>query len=261
MEKKQKAAKKSEKPAPPKLSKADHADASRLLIRRARAGVLSTALKSRGGWPYGSLVSVALDCDLSLLMLFSDISDHTRNIADDPRASLLIEETSRLKNPQTGPRVTVLGKIKPTKDPRHARRFLARHPEAALYARFGDFNFYRMRIERVHFVGGFGKAIWLRGTDLFSDAKAAAVLAKAEAGILEHMNRDHADAVDHYANAHLGLRGRGWEMTGVDPDGADLRRGGRFARLEFAKTVKTRMAVREELVRLARLEGGNKGKK
>ena len=117
-----------------------------------------------------------------------------------------------------------------------------------------------MQLERVHFVGGVGKAIWLRGADLFSDAKAAAVIAKAEAGILEHMNRDHADAVDHYANAHLGLSGRGWEMTGVDPDGADLKKGGRFARLEFAKTVKTRMAVREELVRLARLPGGSKGK-
>ena len=251
MGKKQKA----EKQAPPIPSKADHADASRLLIRRARAGLLSTALKSRNGWPYGSLVSVALDCDLSPLLLFSNISDHTRNITHDPRASLLIEETSRLKNPQTGPRVTVLGKIKPTKDDRHARRFLARHPEAALYARFGDFNFYRMQFERVHFVGGFARAIWLLGTDLFSDAKAAAALAKAEAAILEHMNRDHADAVDHYANAHLGLSGRGWEMTGVDPDGTDLRRGGRFARLEFAKTAKTRMAVREELVRLARLPG------
>ena len=213
--------------------------------------MLSTALKSRDGWPYGSLVSVALDCDLSPLMLFSDISDHTRNINHDPRASLLIEETSRLKNPQTGPRVTVLGKIKPTKDDRHARRFLARHPEAAIYARFGDFNFYRMKIERVHLVGGFAKAIWLRREDIFSEDKAAAALAKAEPGILEHMNRDHPDAVDHYAKAHLGLSGRGWEMTGIDPDGADLRHGGRFARLEFAKTAKTRKAVREELVRLA----------
>ncbi|MFQ5764047.1 MAG: heme iron utilization protein, partial [Rhodospirillales bacterium] len=62
---------------------ADHAAAARRLIRRARAAMLSTALKSRGGWPYGSLVTVALDADLSPLMLFSTLSDHTRNLADD----------------------------------------------------------------------------------------------------------------------------------------------------------------------------------
>ena len=237
-----------------KQTKTDHADASRLLMRRARAAMLSTALKSKSGWPYGSLVSVALDCDLSPLMLFSNLSDHTRNLAFDSRASLLFEETSRRRNPQTGPRVTVLGKIKKTTDPRHRRRFLARHPEAALYAGFGDFNFYRMRIERIHFVGGFARAIWLRASDVFADAKAAAV-AKAEPAILEHMNRDHADAIDHYANALLGCSGRGWEMTGVDPDGCDLRLGGRFARLEFDAPAKTRKAVRQALVGLARRSG------
>ena len=60
--------------------------------------MLSTTHKSRGGWPYGSLVTVAFDCDMSPLMLFSTLSDHTRNLAVDPRASLLFEETSRLKN-------------------------------------------------------------------------------------------------------------------------------------------------------------------
>ncbi len=247
-------------PPPPgamakKQTKTDHAWASRQLIRRARAAMLATALKPFSGWPYGSLVSVALDCDLSPLMLFSNLSDHTRNLAHDPRASLLLEETSRLKNPQTGPRATVMGKIRKTTDDRHQRRFLARHPEAALYAGFGDFNFYRMQIERVHFVGGFASAIWLRASDITPSASAARAIAKAEPAILEHMNTDHAAAVDHYANALLGLSGRGWEMTGVDPDGCDLRLGGRFARLEFEKPIKTRKAVREALVRMAR-QGG-----
>ena len=68
------------------------------------------------------------------------------------------------------------------------------------------------------------------------------------------MNTDHADAVDHYANALLGRSGKGWNMTGIDPDGFDLRRGGRTARLEFDKPVPDRMGVREELVRLAGLD-------
>ena len=241
----------SKRPLTGKPSQADYAAQGRQLIRRARAAMLSTALASKNGWPYGSLVSVALDCDGSPLMLFSTLSDHTRNLAKDSRASLLFEETSRLKNPQTGPRITVTGRVKKTTQDRHRRRFLARHPEAALYADFGDFDFFRMQVDRARFVGGFAKAVWLKGTDILADAKAAAAVAKAEEAVLEHMNTDHPDAVDHYALTLLGRRGRGWKMTGIDPDGADLRLGGRVARVQFENPVRDRKAVREELVRLA----------
>jgi len=236
-----------------KHDRAVFAPSSRCLIRRARAATLSTALKSGDGWPYGSLVTVAFDYDLSPIMLFSTLADHTRNLGADKRASLLFEETSRLKNPQTGPRVSVLGRIKKTTDEVHARRFLAHHPEAAIYAGFGDFAFWRMTIQRVHFVGGFAKAVWFKAPDILPDAKAAQAVAKAEKGVLAHMNEDHGDAIDHYANGLLGRRGRGWRMTGIDPDGADLRLGGRTARLEFDNPVESRPAIREELVRLAGL--------
>lgn len=241
----------SKRPKTGKPTRADHAAEGRQLILRARAAMLSTALASKGGWPYGSLVSVALDCDGSPLMLFSNLSDHTRNLAKDSRASLLFEETSRLKNPQTGPRITVTGRIKKTTQDRHRRRFLARHPEATLYADFGDFNFFRMQVDRAHYVGGFAKAVWLKGADILADAKAAAAVAKAEEAVLDHMNTDHPDAVDHYALTLLGRSGRGWKMTGIDPDGADLRLGGRVARIQFEKPVRNRKAIREELVRLA----------
>jgi putative heme iron utilization protein len=238
-----------------KLNRADNALNCRLMARRARSAMLSTALASGDGWPYGSLVTVAWDADASPLMLFSNLSDHTRNLAKDDRASLLIEEASGLKNPQTGPRVTLLGRVAKTADERARRRFLARHPEAALYAGFADFNFHRMSVDRVHFVGGFARAIWLKAADVLADAAAAAAIAEAEPAILAHMNDDHAAALDHYANALLGRSGKGWKMTGVDPDGADLRLGGRFARLPFARPLKDRREVREELVRLAGLEG------
>ncbi len=238
------------RPAP-----ADHVLACRRLIRRARAGMLSTALASDGGRPYGSLVSVAFDCDLSPLFLFSDLSDHTRNLGQDDRASLLIEEAARLKNPQTGPRATLVGRVARTAEERHRRRFLARHPEAAMYAGFADFHVYRMGVERIHYVGGFARAQWMTAGKVAGDGAAAKAIAEAEEAILAHMNADHAAAVDHYATALLGRTGRGWTMTGIDPDGADLRLGGRFARLEFDQPIADRDAARRELVRLARLEG------
>jgi putative heme iron utilization protein len=225
--------------------------AIRRLLRRSRSGLLATALAGEdGGWPYGSLVTVAFDMDASPLFLFSNLSDHTRNLRADPRASLLVEAASRRANPQTGPRVTVLGRVARSEDERHRRRFLARHPGAKMYADFADFGFYRLTVERAHFVGGFARAVWVEGERLTLDVAAAAIAA-CEADVIQHMNEDHADALDLYANNLLGRRGKGWSMIGLDPDGLDLCRGAAFARLDFETPIVDAESCRVTLVRLA----------
>jgi hypothetical protein len=60
------------------------------------------------------------------------------------------------------------------------------------------------------------------------------------------MTDHHQVALDAYAP---GLSGR---LTGVDPEGADLRRGARTARLTFRQPVLDPESVRVELVRPAR---------
>tara|TARA_B100001142_G_C14223309_1_gene612449 strand:+ start:337 stop:1089 length:753 start_codon:yes stop_codon:yes gene_type:complete len=227
------------------------ASSCRFLVRRSRVATLSTALGSFEGWPYGSLVTVAFDYDLSPILLFSTLSDHTRNLGKDNRASLLFEEASRLKNPQTGPRVSILGRIEKCSDEFIAKRFLAKHPEAALYSGFGDFSFWKMTISQAHFVGGFAQAIWLQASEIKS-ANSTEINAEIEKNVLDHMNLDHANSINHYANKLLGRSGLGWKLTGIDPDGADLRLGGRTARIEFDKPISCQEDIRKELVRLAR---------
>lgn len=226
---------------------------SRGIVRRARSASLATALANKDGFPYASLVTVACDMDGSPLMLFSTLADHTRNLAEDPRASLLFEETSRRANPQTGPRVTLSGKIRKTRDDNLARRFLARHPEARLYAGFGDFAFYRMTVDRAHWVGGFARARWLPARRiLFTDKDACKAISTCEEGVIEHMNTDHADALDAYAQGLLGRAGKGWQMTGIDPEGIDLRRGAQVARLSFDEPVTSAVECRSMLAGLAK---------
>ena len=225
--------------------------AVRQLMRSCRSATLSTSLPNNDGWPYASLVTVAMDGANAPIMLFSTLADHTRNLMSDNRASLLFEQASRHANPQRGPRVTVLGKIRPTKATEHARRFLDVHPEAEMYAGFGDFSFYRMSIDRAHWVGGFAKAQWLSGKFVKNEAKAAAAIAEAAADIIQHMNDDHTEALDLYASKLLGRRGSGWRMTGVDPDGIDLAHGKRRARLAFLEPVEDAAGVRDQLVALA----------
>ncbi len=131
-------------------------------------------------------------------------------------------------------------------------RYLARHPSAVRYAGFGDFNLYRVIIERAHLVAGFGRIHWIEAGDLLLDISGSRPLATAEPAIVEHMNRDHCDAVGLFANVLLGLGDVGWCLTGCDPEGVDLRLGGRVARLAFDRPVETAEQAGAELTRLAR---------
>ncbi len=231
------------------------ADAGRL-IRDARSGSLATTHSGREGGPYASLVTFAPDQDGGFLFLFSGLSDHTRNLLSDPKAALLIEEGSNLSNPQRGPRAAFMGVVAKTEDPYHRERYLARHPEARMYEGFGDFGYYKLTIERVHYVGGFAKALWIRKEEVLLDAGTAGAFANAEAGVVEHMNADHADAIDLYANRLLGRKGSGWRMTGVDAFGLDLARKGRFARLQFPKPLRSPEQLRGMTAALARMARG-----
>lgn len=219
------------------------------LLRGLDRAALASALPGEtGAWPYASLVLAAVDHDLSPLLLLSDLAEHTKAIQADSRVSLLFDGTAGLDQPLTGPRVTVLGRAERTADDRTKARFLARHPDAALYAGFKDFHFYRVSVERTHLVGGFGKIRWIDRTDLA--APQAPGLADAEAGIVSHMNEDHADAVQLYAGKLLGLEGAGWRMTGIDPEGIDLRQGGQVARLAFEAPLAAAGEARKVLVAL-----------
>jgi putative heme iron utilization protein len=222
----------------------------RELVRKCDRAALATALPGDGGaWPYASLVLVAVDHDLSPILLLSDLAEHTKAIAADPRASLLFDGTGGLAQPLTGPRVTLLGRAAKTDDERLKQRFLRHHPDAALYAGFRDFNVYKVSLERTHLVGGFGKIHWIEPAELLA-VPPLPELAASEEGIVAHMNDDHADAVQLYADKLLGLAGEGWTMTGIDREGLDLRLNGGVARLAFDQPLRAAAEARQTLVAL-----------
>ena len=231
------------------------------LMRRAKTATLAMALAGDGdAHPYASLVLVALDHDASPLLLISDLAEHTRNIEADPRVALLFDGTTGLTDPLTGARATVLGRAAPDASARLRARYLARHPSAGAYAGFTDFRLHRVTVERAHLVAGFGRIHGLEGAEVLLDCAGAAPLAEAEAGILDHMNSDHADAVGLIARHVLGLAAKGWRLVGVDPEGCDLRREAMLARVPFETMVADAEAARAALVgltkRARRIAGG-----
>jgi putative heme iron utilization protein len=135
------------------------ADLARHLLDTLDRATMATTMAD--GSPYASLVLLAMAADGTPLLLLSDLAEHTRNLAGEPRAALLLDGTAGLDEPLTGPRLTLLGRVVRSTDQADAEQYLARHPGASLYAGFADFRFHRLVVERVHLVAGFGRIHWL----------------------------------------------------------------------------------------------------
>ena len=214
------------------MDESDSGVACRRLMRRQMHAALAT---SRDGHPYVSLVALAFDYHCSPLFLLSDLAQHSRNIDADPRVSLLFDgglPAHAPADPLAEPRLTLLGEAAHCDDASLLTRFTTRHPSAAAYAGFGDFHLYRVTMQRAHLVAGFGRISWVEA-DALRFAGNGAALAAAEAAVIEHMNTDHAEAVALFAERLARRPGSGWRMTGIDPEGIDLRRDGETDRIDF----------------------------
>ena len=220
---------------------------ARKLLRAARAGTLAS---TTGGQPFASLITPACTPDLAILLLLSNLSEHTRHLREEPRCAVLVAGAPEAANPQTAPRVTVTGLAAVVEDAALKARWLAVHPYGALYADFGDFNLWRIALRGGLFVGGFARAHRLRAADLAPDPGAVAAIAAAEADILGHCNADHADAMAAIGSQAGGVAGA-WRMVTADVDGCDLALGEHSVRVAWSAPVATPNAVRAELIRLA----------
>lgn len=226
---------------------------ARNLMRSQDTSVLATALPDNGH-PYASLVLVAADYDAAPLLLISDLAEHAKNIAADNRVSLLFDGTRGLPSPLTGARLSVQGVAVRDGADRVRRRFLSRHGDAAGYADFADFAFYRVDVLRGHLVAGFGQIEWIDGADLLYRPPGDTSVndfAAWEAGAVDHMNEDHGAAIQDYVQYMLGAKGDGWVMSGCDGEGCDLRRGAEVLRLAFETPALDTDSLRQRLIALA----------
>jgi heme iron utilization protein len=134
--------------------------------------------------------------------------------------------------------------------------FLTAHPTAGYYVDYSDFEFWRLELEAVRFIGGYGRMSWV-GADDFRRAEPDP-LAPAAARILDHMNQDHAASLLHYARAFTRAKDAqkaimtaidryGFEMTITAPQGVGP------ARLVFDRPIADAQEARSALVALARL--------
>jgi hypothetical protein len=222
---------------------------ARRLIRAARTAALGSLLDD--GTPYGSLVKVASDFAGQPIIHVSRLAWHTRNLEADGRASLLFVAQAPYGDPLEAPRVTAIGCLAPCAEPACATRFLACHPDAAAYAGFSDFSFWRMEVERCHAIAGFGRIETLEGEAVVLPASQASAIAGLAAEAVEHMNGHHTEALGLYATRLLGRPPADWRATTLDPDGIELSDGEHSYRLAFPHPVASAAELRTTLKALA----------
>lgn len=227
----------------------DPAIAAKKLMREGRSGALATLMPGSGD-PYCSLVNVASAADGSPLILISRLAIHTKNILADSRVSLMLDERKE-GDPLEGARVMLMGRAAVTTEDGDRRRYLARQPEAQMFAGFADFAVYRIEIASAHLVAGFGRIVDLKPQDILVDVADADELLAAEEGAANHMNEDHKDALRLYATKLLGAPDGEWRCAGLDPEGLELQNGRVALRLPFPQRVNGSGPLRAVLVKMA----------
>ena len=119
---------------------------------------------------------------------------------------------------------------------------------------FGDFAFWRLDVRDVYFVGGFGAMGWIEAAEY--ERASPDPLAEAAPDILEHMNRDHADALVLLARVFGPGPVDEARMTSVDRLGftARVRSGERVssARIAFPREISTAEESRAALIEMLR---------
>ena len=234
------------------------AERSHTLVASSSAASLATISREVPGYPFGSLVAYAVDGQGRPILCLSALAEHSRNLAADGRASLLVVAPDDGSDPLAQPRLTLVGSVSVLSDEARAEAldvYRARHP-SALYVGFHDFSVYRLEVAAVRFVGGFGRMSW-GSADAYAAAEPDPLIDSA-GQIIRHMNDDHADALVAYCRTFAGLDGvDSATMIGVDRYGMDITAtpadGTRqAARIAFANPVNSADEVRDATIDLLR---------
>ncbi len=129
--------------------------------------------------------------------------------------------------------------------------FLAAHPNSTYYADFRDFGFWKLHVDSVRYIGGYGRMSWIDKAEW--QTAEPDPLGPSAAGIIAHMNADHADAMVLYCKAFSkATEITSASMTGIDRYGFEMsaktREGPRPIRLAF--TTPIRLQRSRELTRV-----------
>ncbi len=208
-----------------------NARTARQMLRAHRYGALSTLSKKFDGHPFGSITPYMVDHDGSLLILISGLAEHTKNILNDSRVSLITHDQND-PHIQTQGRVTLVGNaaFEPERE-RCGKRYLRYFPEAQTYFDMADFNFFRIVPFAIRYIGGFGDIHWVKADNYRLPSYP---LISEETALMSEIDVGQRNAL---ARSLGSAEAKEVALTGVDCDGFDLRIDGKIYRSDFAEIV------------------------
>jgi putative heme iron utilization protein len=209
------------------------------------------------GDPWASLVAYGLLGGTPVLCV-SDLAEHGRNLARDRRASMSIVAATSNDDPLAGSRVTLAGAAtRPATAELDAARqaYLVAVPGAGSYLNFSDFTLWLLKVQRVRWVGGYGRMDSVTGEEY--DAATPDPVALASARAIAHLNADHAEALVAMARAFGGYPDTDSAVcTSIDRYGLHLRvptaRGDAHVRVDFPSRLESADQLRSATADLAR---------
>ena len=129
------------------------------------------------------------------------------------------------------------------------KQILKHLPESELYLELHDFNFYKMSITNVRWIGGFGKIGWLNNDPWL---KKDLEWIPAEKEIIEHMNQDHSKSIISTLSAQHNLKDKKAKMIELNIDGFYCESHNKIYFLNFKRPCFTVDEIRKELIVQAR---------
>mmetsp|Transcript_12125 Transcript_12125/g.22702 ORF Transcript_12125/g.22702 Transcript_12125/m.22702 type:complete len:353 (+) Transcript_12125:137-1195(+) len=210
---------------------------AKTVITVCNSGTLCTKSNHDGieGAPFGSFVDYVLDDEGNPILLMNEMSMHTMNINSDPDGLVTLfaqfsgKKSDGLNVGQDVSRCSITGKV--TKiDPSTAQdldtirmRYSISHAYADQVMDSPKFAFYRIKPEKVYFVGGFGVLAKWVPVEEYKNA-AADILAMEASDIVSKLNREHTEDLQLTATHLLGCTEiEKIRVTNVDRLGLDIR--------------------------------------
>lgn len=241
--------------ATPEAHRLSAGERARTVVHVCASGTLCTSSAKHAGVPFGSHADYVIDADGRPVFLLAKNATHSKNLADEPRCSLYCQPPSTFG--QDGCRATLVGSIAPLPEEEVDMRdaYVERHAHAEDALQYPDlFHFYRMDVEDVFFVGGYGVVSqWVDAAE-FAEGEPDPLAFDAP-GILAAINDAKEDDLKRLCRVFLDLPDvQRCTMTSLDRLGFDLRVRDKDAaireyRVAFREVVSNRFDVQSALVK------------
>ncbi len=211
---------------------------------------LATIMSGVDTIPFCSWVPYVLSLDGTIVLLLSEIAQHTLNIQQNSHVSALIAAGNTGSSANTS-RVSVQAQVQLLeKNSEAGARYCRYFPQSKGYLENLDFSFYRLLPESALVNMGFGQAQWIRKNIVQSSPFTEA----EELHMIEHMNSDHSDAIRHYCDkVSINIASNSTpEIVGICAHGFHVGVQEKLHWFAFNSLCLNVTDVREELVAMAR---------